>query len=310
MAALATRARPVAGSRSDTLAGFLPALTAALLVAAGAELFLLRLISRVGIHIPALPWARTAYTAAVAIGTYAFPVAAVLAMATLAVTALLALAGHRRRGGPTAFLLGLPGWLLVVGAAAIGVTAHHIAVLACLAAVGGIAARSATPADPWVPGRGRRGAGAGLRWSAPGRAGGRRRHGPSRPPSPVSRRCWRRRSPRRSPRAAVAAAGAGGRGRRRPRRGARLAGNGSTTRILALWTFGLATAEAVYALVAAALHEQRDPGVGSDRRMEAAALALVALGGFGSVEQLEPDLLLSGLPCSPPRPPHRPRRTD
>ena len=66
-------------------ADVLPPVLAATLVACAAELLLLRLMSRIGVHIPALPWLRGIYGWSVQAGTFAFPIAAILAAALLAV---------------------------------------------------------------------------------------------------------------------------------------------------------------------------------------------------------------------------------
>lgn len=274
-------------------------LVAATLVAAGAELVLLRLISRVGVHIPAAGWARGAYTAAVALGNLVFPAATVLATGTLVVMGLALL-----RPWPAAGVvaLALPAgqlWLLAHGTGAEGVALLEalltIALLSVpllmagaprgvrlvlgLTAIGEtLALVQAAAANLSVYGA--------PRLSLALTTGGEvvmllaLLLLPVLIPPPA----WDR---------AALAAGFGG----ALLVALALAANGSTTRILALWTFGIAMVapSPLYGVAAGVLAATIIAHARNGRSAVAAGLALIALGGYLPGNSYQATLLLAGV---------------
>jgi hypothetical protein len=274
-------------------------LVTATLAAAGAELILLRLISRVGVHIPAASWARGAYAVAVAFGNLVFPAATVLATGTLVVMGLALL---RRWPAAGVIALALPAgqlWLL-----AHGTSAEAVALLeALLAATLLIVPLLATGAP--------RGVRLFLGLTAAGEALGLAQtavanltvHGvPQLPlalatagevvmlltllllPVLVPPRGWDRAALAAGFGAALLVALA-------------LAANGSTTRILALWTFGIAMVapSPLYGLAAGALAATMVAHARGGRSAVAAGLALIALGGYLPGNSYQAALLLGGV---------------
>lgn len=297
----------VAGERAkravavDLRAQILPPLVAVTLVAAAAELVLLRLTSRIGIHIPAMGWARDGYTVAVNAGNYAFPLAAVFAAGTLAA---LGLALLRRAPAPAVaalVLLGYQAWLLRAGVGATAVAVHELLLGGCL-----LAALLQAMREGWRRGPalllalvvGAEVLGQLQAASANMAAGG----GAALPVALVSGGevvllaalllaplllappAWPRGALAAGVMAALLVGGA-------------LAGDASTARILALWTFGLAMPAPVplYALAAAALTATAVAHVRASTAAVAAGLALVALGGFVPPNSYQADLLLAGV---------------
>jgi hypothetical protein len=276
----------------------LPALVFATLVAAGAELVLLRLISRVGVHIPAAGWARGAYTAAVALGNLVFPAATVLATGTLLVMGLALL-----RWWPAAGVvaLALPAgqlWLL-----ARGTGAEAVALLEALLATALLAVPFLTASAP----RGTRlvlaltAIGETLALVQAAAANLSAQGAPRLPlalatagevvmlvallvlPVLVPPRGWDR---------AALAAGFGA----ALLVALVLAANGSTTRILALWTFGIAMVapSPLYGLAAGALAATVIAHARGGQPAYAAGLTLIALGGYLPGNSYQATLLLAG----------------
>lgn len=292
-----SRTIPIAGHRTDVLRPLL----AVTLAAAGAEVVLLRLISRVGVHIPAMSWARDSYTAAVNLGTYAFPMATVFAAALLGV---LAFAVARRRLLPAAIILTLlafEGWLLLTADRPTTAALHELVLAAALLAVAAAA---------WYEGRARgvlvfaglivvsEVAGQVQHATAILTAGG----GRALPlgiasagevlllaalialPLLLAPAAWRRSAVVGGVVAMLLVGGA-------------LAGNGSTTRILAIWTFGLSMPAPVvlYALAAGTLTATAIALWQAGRTAEAAGLILLALGGYVPPSSYQANLLLAGI---------------
>lgn len=274
-------------------------LVTATLAAAGAELVLLRLISRVGVHIPAAGWARGAYTVAVALGNLVFPAATVLATGTLVVMGLALL-----RWWPAAgvIALALPAgqlWLL-----ARGTGAETVALLEVLLAAALLAVPLLTPGAP----RGVRlflgliAIGETLALVQAAVANLSAQGAPQLPlalatggevvmllallllPVLVSPPAWDR---------AALVAGFGG----ALLVALALAANGSTTRILALWTFGIAMVapSPLYGVAAGALVATMVAHARGGRLAHAAGVALIALGGYLPGNSYQATLLLAGV---------------
>ncbi len=274
-------------------------LVIATLAAAGAELVLLRLISRVGVHIPAAGWARGAYAVAVAFGNLVFPAATVLATGTLVVIGLALL---RRWPAAGAVALALPAgqlWLLARGTSAEGVALLEALLAAALLLM------------PLLMADAPRGVRLFLGLTALGEALG------------LVQAAAANLSASGAPRLPLALATGGevvmllallllpvlvsppawGRAALGTGFGATLliavalAANGSTTRILALWTFGIAMVapSPLYGLAAGALAATALAHARGGRPAYAAGLVLIALGGYLPGNSYQAALLLTGV---------------
>jgi hypothetical protein len=271
------------------------------LIAALAEVTLLRLISRLGVHIPALSWARTLYNAAVAAGEIVFPVATVFAAALLVVLA----ERLARRAALVTFailtLLGFEAWLLVTTPDPAASALHAFVLSGALVATLVGAMRTGLPHRPLVF----------VAFVVAGQClvevqsasahlvalGGR--------PLPLAWASagelffvvallllpvllvappWPRQALLAGALATLLTAGM-------------LAGNASTVRILAIWTFGLAmpVLTPLYALAAGTVVATAVALWRAGRTTEACGLALVVLGGFGPPSSYQADLLLAGV---------------
>ncbi len=286
----------------------LPALATVTLAASAAEIALLRLTSRIGVHIPSMTWAREGYRAAVSLGNWVFPLAAVFAGGLLAVMALVLALGRRRSAVPVVAAVAavLAVDLLTLGQAPTGrlVAAHEALVAVALLAAGFAAAAC-------DDGRGR-GVRLFLALLVTGEALGQAQlatvnlvgdgvrtlpvavltAGEALTVAATLASPWLFGNPRRWDRRAVVAGAvvtllvAGS-----------VIGNPSTTRILALWTFGLAMPfpAALYAAAAGALAATIVALVRSGHAAEALGLLLIASGGYVPPNSYQAALLLSGV---------------
>lgn len=285
----------------DVPAQVLPPLLTVTLAAATAEVVLLRLISRIGVHIPAMGWARGGYTVAVTVGGYAFPLAAVFAAATLAVLAVAILRRAPLAALPALVLLGFQGWLLGRAADASAVALHELLLGGSLLAILVAAPRRADRRRPLLlltlivtaEALGQAQA-ASVNMAAGGGTA-----------LPVSLTAageiilltallaapWLL-APPAWPRAALLAGAAFA-----VLAGGALVANGATTRILALWTFGLAmpAPALLYVLAGAGLTATAVAHLRAGRAMTAAGLTLIVLGGYVPPNSYQADLLLSGV---------------
>jgi hypothetical protein len=262
---------------------------------------LLRLVSRIGVHIPAMAWARRSYSVAVDIGNYAFPVAAVFAAVTAAALALALIRRAPLAAVGAGIVLAAQAWLAAGahGAGPVGFTdlllAAGLAVIAAGAAWTGREPRACMFLGLLVVAQS-----LGLLQAASanfaGVSGGE--------PLPVTFSTageavlvaalvltpWLLR-PAAWPRSAliggvVAAALVSG----------AMMGNGSTTRILALWTFGLAmpAPALLYVLAAGAVTATALACPRQGRPATAAGLVFLVLGGYVPPSTYQSDLLLAG----------------
>jgi hypothetical protein len=271
------------------------------LIAAGTEVVLLRLISRIGVHIPAMSWARDSYTAAVTVGNRTFPVATIFAAALLAV---LALSIARRRlfvACAALTVLGYQVWLLLTPDRPAAVAIHELALAGGLLAVA-VAMLREQPAKGMV-------AFVGL--VAVAEFAGQAQHasailtadgGRALPlavtsagevlllvallflPLLLAPTTWHLSAFMGGVAAAILVAGA-------------IAGNESTARILAIWTFGLSmpAPALLYAIAAGMLTATAIALWQAGRTAQAAGLVLVALGGYVPPSSYQANLLLAGM---------------
>jgi hypothetical protein len=284
-------------ARSDVLGP----LIAATLLAAGTELVLLRLISRIGVHIPALPWLRGMYEAAVAAGNVAFPVATVLAAALLAALALR-LAGRARAAALAVItVLGFQVWLLAAPTGAAGAALHAFLLAGALPAIVLAAAPAGLRRGPLVF-LGLVAGGQALAAVQAGSAQLASLGGRALPlevavlgeplllaallaaPALLAPPRWPRAALIGGGVAALVAAGM-------------MLGNGSTARILAIWTFGVQMPAPwpLYALAAGTLAATAIAHWRAGRIAASAGLLLLALGGFAPPSSYQADLMLAGL---------------
>lgn len=291
------QAVPIADRRTEALRPLL----AVTLVAAGTELVLLRLISRIGVHIPAMSWARDGYNATVAVGNYAFPLATVFAAALLA---LLALAIARDRLLPALAaltLLGYEGWLLLTPDRPSSTALHGLVLAGALLAVTAAVVRDRLTWGIMVFAGLVTGAGV-LGQVQAASANLAAEGGRALPlglvtagevlllgallllPLLFAPAPWRWSAIAGGIVAALFVAGA-------------LAGNGSTTRILAIWTFGLSmpAPALLYAVAAGTLTATAIALWQCGRTAQAAGLVLLALGGYVPPSSYQANLLLAGL---------------
>jgi hypothetical protein len=296
--AIAGRRREAAVEARSDLVG---PLIAATLLAAGTELVLLRLISRIGVHIPALPWLRGMYEAAVAVGNVAFPVATVFAAALLAALALR-LAGQARVAALAVItVLGFQVWLLAAPTGAAGAALHAFLLAGALPAIVLAAALTGLGRGPLVF-LGLVAGGQALAAAQAGSAQLASLGGQALPlemavlgeplllvallaaPALLAPPRWRRAALLGGGGAALVAAGM-------------MLGNGSTARILAIWTFGLQMPApwALYALATGTLAATAIANWRAGRMAVAAGLLLLALGGFAPPSSYQADLMLAGL---------------
>lgn len=306
--------RPVLRSQPRLLAAaqFLPTLMFATVAAALVELTLLRLLSRVAIHIPDVPALRGVYSAAVQAGTVTFPVAALLAAALVTVAAMAMLPRAPILAIPALALLGAQAALLVAGESALGTAAHQwllaVALLAVLfystsrrmalfvAGVGvAQAAGLAQAASANLAAEGG--------WALPLSVAGA---GESlllvtllAAPVLVGPRRWSRRDVIAG--GVVALIGAG-----------MLFGNASTARTLALWTFGLGMPlpALLYAITAGAMAATLIALLRTGAIERAGALTLIVLGGFVPPNSYQAGLLLAGVMLLVLEQPRGPATTD
>jgi hypothetical protein len=276
-------------------------LIAATLLAAGTELVLLRLISRIGVHIPALPWLRGMYEAAVTVGTVAFPVATVFAAALLAALALR-LAGRAWVAALAVItVLGFQVWLLAAPAGAAGAALHAFLLAGALQAIVLAAALSGRGRGPLIF-LGLVAGGQALAAVQTGSAQLATLGGQALPleiavlgeplllaallaaPVLLAPPRWQRAAVIGGGVATLVAAGM-------------MLGNGSTARILALWTLGLQMPVpwALYTLATGTLAATAIANWRADRMAMAAGLQLLALGGFAPPSSYQADLMLAGL---------------
>jgi hypothetical protein len=296
----------VAGKRIDALASadhlshLLPPLLAVTLATATAELVLLRLVSRIGVHIPAMGWARGGYNAAVSVGNLVFPVAAILVVAVLAVLALALTRRWPLMAAAVLTLLVYQAWLLAVrgGEPSVGRFQVLLTATLVLAYVTGVQARSGRGPLAFLA-LAVAAQALGLIQAAPANLTG----GAAALPLAVAAAgevlllaalllapvllappSW--------PRAALAAGLLAA-----LLTGGALAGNPSTARILALWTFGLSmpAPALLYVVAAGTLTATVVANARAGRGWTAAALALLALGGFAPPNSYQAGLLLAGV---------------
>lgn len=292
-----TRARSVAGPRSDLLRPLL----AVTLIVAGGELALLRLISRIGVHIPAMSWAQSSYNAAVATGNRMFPVATVFAAALLVV---LAISVSRRRLLPACAALTLVGyeaWLLLTPDRTATTALHELALAGALLAIAVTAVRERQPNGVLVfVGLVAAAEIAGLVQHASAilmANGGRALPLASTTagevlllaallllPVLLAPPAWQRSAIVGGVLVALLVGGA-------------IVGNSSTTRILAIWTFGLSmpAPALLYAAAAGILTATVIALWQAERTAEAAGLVLVVLGGYVPPSSYQANLLLAGM---------------
>lgn len=300
MTAISARTGSRAATRLFVRTDILPLLTAATLAAAAVELILLRLGSRIGIHIPALGWARQGYAVVVSLGNYAFPVAAVFALGTLTVLGLTL----TRRAPMAALaawaLLGWQAWLWLGADGAAPIAVHGLLLAAGLAAVAAAATLAGRePRACLLLGLLVVGESLGLLQAASTNLAQR---GDPLPvwvvttgevvvlaavllvPWLLYPAAWTRKALLAGTFASLLVGGA-------------LIGNGSTARILALWTFGLTmpAPALLYALAAGVIVATTVAHWQGGRTAQAAGLALVVLGGYMPPNSYQADLLLIGV---------------
>lgn len=278
-------------------ADLLPALTGATLTAALVELLLLRLLSRIAVHIPDVPALRGLYSAAVYAGTVAFPVAALLAAALLAVAALTLLRTAPWAALPALALIGAQAALLATGERALGTAAiqwllaaslfaalfqrtRRATVLVVAAVAGGQALGLAQAASANLAAEGGRALPLGVAHAGEGVV----LAALLATPALAARRSWRRGALLAGGAAGLVAAGL-------------LFGNGSTAATLALWTFGLSMPlpALLYAVAAGTVTATLVTLAREGQTLRAAALGLMVLGGFVPANSYQNCLLLGGV---------------
>ena len=296
----------VAGKRIDALLSadqlnqLAPPLLMVTLGAATAELVLLRLVSRIGVHIPAMGWARGSYNVAVDVGNLVFPVAAVFVVALLAVLAPTIARRSPLTAAAVLALLAYQAWLLAVGGGELGVGRFQMLLAATLL----LAYVTAVQVHP---GRGPLtflalvvvGQVLSLVQAAPANLVGGAAELPLAvaaagevillaalllAPLLLAPPSWPRAALIGGLAAALLTGGA-------------LAGNPSTARILALWTFGLSmpAPALLYVIAAGTLTATALANARAGRGWTAAGIALLALGGYAPPNSYQAGLLLAGI---------------
>jgi hypothetical protein len=298
--------RAVAGKRIDAKASadqldqLAPPLLAVTLVTATAELVLLRLVSRIGVHIPAMGWARGGYSVAVSVGNLVFPVAAVFVVALLAMLALTIARRSPLTAAAVLALLAYQVWRLAMGRSEAGVGQFQVLLVAALlftfvTAVqvhlgrGPLAFLTLVVAGQVLS----------LVQAAPANLTGGAATLPLAvaaagevlllaalllAPVLLSPPSWPRAALVMGLAAVVLTGGA-------------LAGNPSTAHILALWTFGVSmpVPALLYVVAAGTLTATALANARAGRGWTAAGIALLALGGYGPPNSYQAGLLLAGV---------------
>lgn len=296
----------VAGKRIDALASadqlsqLLPPLLTMTLVTATAELVLLRLVSRIGVHIPAMGWARGGYNAAVSAGNLVFPVAAVFVVALLAVLALTIARRSPLTATAALVLLAYQVWLLAVREGGTGVGQFQILLTATLILAYVTAVQAHLSRGPLtflalvVAGQA-----LSLIQAAPANLAAGAAELPLAvaaagevillaalllAPLLLAPPSWPRAALVAGPAAILLTGGA-------------LAGNPSTARILALWTFGISmpAPALLYVVAAGTLTATAVANARAGRGWTTAGIALLALGGYGPPNSYQAGLLLGGV---------------